>query len=158
MKQRELLTPRSLQKRHLRRIRELLVEVVGDKKTKGLLAEIAEEYGWTHSLGLGLSSGGGEPVSGGGPSDPTQTAALDDRRGGARETCRQVARDLYFAEKKTLRAVAELRQIAGRLGHARMPAPPESGSYPKTASDADVEAAREAQRRREARGEGWGHG
>jgi hypothetical protein len=134
---------------------KLLDQVLGS--VNGYRDRIAKEYRWAYGAsherivreGVGRSSG---------PSDPTGSVVGDprpgpDRMGGQaaiRRVLEQAPRRLVEAEN-SLKALE--RQLFGVMDRLDPREGFEQLRYPRTASELDLDSAKEAQRRREQRGE-----
>jgi hypothetical protein len=117
-----------------------------------ILAELGREYEWLLSLSYDPTRRG-EPSRGSGPSDPTGSAAVDAQRA-------RIAACMALCGEFLRRAVTYLRFADEALGEAKFasdPRPPERAEgdwWPQLERQDEIEAARQAQARRHARGEG----
>lgn len=111
------------------------------------LDRLAEQYGWAYHYALTSTRGDGQGSGQIAYSDPAGETAADPRRVRIRETLETVA---HLAQQLTAERV-KLDRMIGREDEMRPRENP-----PRSVSDAELEQAREAKRRREIRSEVYG--
>ena len=137
--------------RQLDAMRDLLRERPTDRFDTAYRG-IADQYRWLYFAGLGTSNSQEVKVAVGGSSDPTANVAVGPDKVRMREATRRAARLIREAAANLTAADSILeRATSGGMSGT-------SGVWPRTISDDELDATRQAKRRREQRGEGWGDG
>jgi len=117
-------------------------------------ALLAAEYRWVYSAAYGQASGEGLGVSGSSEDQVAGMVIESDQRNKARGA-------MVGAREKLRDARSKVREAETRLGKVVPKPRPQiefEGRHPRSVSRAELREAREAQERRQARGEGWGDG
>jgi len=120
-----------------------------------VLSDLRTEYRWLYYAATQQTvmerNGGTTP----GPSDPTGGVVSSEGKARARGDLKATAAEV----RESANALAsKLKRLEKRLGRAGIPTLPRGPYGPRTATFADLDEAREAQRRRAAAGASFGEG
>lgn len=121
---------------------------------KELAEQVGKDYRWAKNVGYQRANGQAEKVKGSGVSDPVGMTVVSTYHANARSAARRAAKLTRQARMTLQGAVVALENALREPG---APSPTDNAFVPPI-TEAEYEAALDAQARREQRGEGFGDG